>query len=398
MRIMKEITKQEAKHFLVNYQLLNGNLKSDKKEGVLEVFDQIKTIQYDPLNVVGRNSDLVLQSRIKNYKANYLDELLYKDRLLIDGWDKMMSIYSISDWPYFNLLRNIKDESVQNSLKYRNSTEALQHTENVLSILKKSGPMLSTKIDLGSVTKGSWGHGKIAGAALDYLFHIGRVGVQKKRGTQKVYDLIENLIPQKLLDSDPIQDMHEFYCWLLLRRIQSIGFFWNTNSIVWDGIDTNFKDKCFRKNIIATLLDQGLLNEVKIENKVFYSAVNIPIEGDLEFDDKIRFLSPLDNILWDRKFIAEIFNFNYTWEVYTPKEKRKYGYYVLPLLFKGNFIGRIEPVFYKKDKILCIKNIWFEKNTKVNSTLKSNLKRSIKNFSNYLGAISIINESDQNII
>lgn len=282
MRIMKEITKQEAKHFLVNYQLLNGNLKSDKKEGVLEVFDQIKTIQYDPLNVVGRNSDLVLQSRIKNYKANYLDELLYKDRLLIDGWDKMMSIYSISDWPYFNLLRNIKDESVQNSLKYRNSTEALQHTENVLSILKKSGPMLSTKIDLGSVTKGSWGHGKIAGAALDYLFHIGRVGVQKKRGTQKVYDLIENLIPQKLLDSDPIQDMHEFYCWLLLRRIQSIGFFWNTNSIVWDGIDTNFKDKCFRKNIIATLLDQGLLNEVKIENKVFYSAVNIPIEGDLE--------------------------------------------------------------------------------------------------------------------
>jgi uncharacterized protein YcaQ len=103
--------------------------------------------------------------------------------------------------------------------------------------------------------------------------------------------------------------MHEFYCWLLLRRIQSIGFFWNTNSIVWDGIDTNFKDKCFRKNIIATLLDQGLLNEVKIENKVFYSAVNIPIEGDLEFDDKIRFLSPLDNILWDRKFIAEIFNF-----------------------------------------------------------------------------------------
>jgi uncharacterized protein YcaQ len=395
---MKEITKQEAKHFLVNYQLLNGNLKSDKKEGVLEVFDQIKTIQYDPLNVVGRNSDLVLQSRIKNYKANYLDELLYKDRLLIDGWDKMMSIYSISDWPYFNLLRNIKDESVQNSLKYRNSTEALQHTENVLSILKKSGPMLSTKIDLGSVTKGSWGHGKIAGAALDYLFHIGRVGVQKKRGTQKVYDLIENLIPQKLLDSDPIQDMHEFYCWLLLRRIQSIGFFWNTNSIVWDGIDTNFKDKCFRKNIIATLLDQGLLNEVKIENKVFYSAVNIPIEGDLEFDDKIRFLSPLDNILWDRKFIAEIFNFNYTWEVYTPKEKRKYGYYVLPLLFKGNFIGRIEPVFYKKDKILCIKNIWFEKNTKVNSTLKSNLKRSIKNFSNYLGAISIINESDQNII
>lgn len=398
MRIMKEITQQEAKHFLVNYQLLNGNLKSDKKEGVLEVFDQIKTIQYDPLNVVGRNPDLVLQSRIKNYKANYLDELLYKDRLLIDGWDKMMSIYSISDWPYFNLLRNIKDESVQNSLKYRNSTEALQHTENVLSILKKSGPMLSTKIDLGSVTKGSWGHGKIAGAALDYLFHIGRVGVQKKRGTQKVYDLIENLIPQKLLDSDPIQDMHEFYCWLLLRRIQSIGFFWNTNSIVWDGIDTNFKDKCFRKNIIATLLDQGLLNEVKIENKVFYSAVNIPIEGDLEFDDKIRFLSPLDNILWDRKFIAEIFNFNYTWEVYTPKEKRKYGYYVLPLLFKGNFIGRIEPVFYKKDKILCIKNIWFEKNTKVNSTLKSNLKRSIKNFSNYLGAISIINESDQNII
>ena len=369
---MKKITREEAQYFLLNHQLLNNNAKSQGKEGVLEVFGKIKTVQYDPLNVVGRNPDLVLQARIKNYSSAYLEDLLYNDRTLVDGWDKMMSIYLSSDWPCFNTIRNIKKESVQHVLDYRNSTEALNYIDEVLEILKQSGPLLSTKIDLGKIPKGKWGHGKIAGATLDYLFHIGKVGISSKRGTQKVYDLIENLLPVNILECNSLNDHDEFYKWLILRRIQSIGMFWNNNSIVWDGIDKKIKNKDFRQKTIEELLEENLIEEVNIDgiDQSFFVPANFEIPDNINFTEDVKLLAPLDNILWDRKLIAQLFDFNYTWEVYTPKIKRKYGYYVLPLLYQGKFIGRIEPVFEKKDKKLIIKNIWFEDKIKIDSKFK----------------------------
>jgi uncharacterized protein len=101
------ISKEQLRKFLVIYQGLhyprtfNGNL------GIKEFVKRVGCLQYDPLNVVGRNIDLILQSRIENYEPNMLEKLMYEDRELIDGWDKMMSIYCIEDWAYFERIRNL---------------------------------------------------------------------------------------------------------------------------------------------------------------------------------------------------------------------------------------------------------------------------------------------------
>jgi uncharacterized protein YcaQ len=102
--------------------------------------------------------------------------------------------------------------------------------------------------------------------------------------------------------------------------------------------------------------------------------------------NKISFLAPLDNLLWDRDFVKMVFDFDYKWEVYTPKEKRKYGYYVLPILYKSSFIGRIEFGKHRKGEPLQVEHVWLDKTSK---SIEKALQKALHSFQTYLGAISL---------
>lgn len=107
----------------------------------------------------------------------------------------------------------------------------------------------------------------------------------------------------------------------------------------------------------------------------------------------MRFLAPLDNLLWDRKMIKDIFQFEYSWEVYTPVIKRKFGYYVLPVLYGNRFIGRFEPKQYRGEEELRIENWWWEDGTELNEEIIKALEEGMKRFCNYLGA-QRVNQDD----
>lgn len=98
-----------------------------------------------------------------------------------------------------------------------------------------------------------------------------------------------------------------------------------------------------------------------------------------------RAIAPLDNLMWDRKLIKRIFDFDYTWEVYTPKEKRKYGYYVLPVFYKDRFIARFEPEPYRGGR-LKIKTWWWEENVRITEPMKKAVLKMLEDFAGYLGA------------
>ena len=102
-----------------------------------------------------------------------------------------------------------------------------------------------------------------------------------------------------------------------------------------------------------------------------------------------RILAPLDNMLWDRLLVQKVFGFNYTWEVYVPMEKRKYGYYVLPVLYRNNIIARLEPVKYQKGRPFTFRNWWWEPGLKVTAGIKRAVKQGIDNFTCYLEASTI---------
>ncbi|MBB5226654.1 hypothetical protein DYE50_05980 [Treponema ruminis] len=183
---MKIITNEDARNFLINYQNLNGDEKLQGYDGAKEYLNKVRCVQFDPLNVVGRNPDLVLQSRVTNYKPEILADLLYKERCLID---------------------------------------------EIKAFIRENGPLPANKINIGGNARpGRWGHKKLSSAALDYLYNNGELGISCKRKTHKIYDLSERLFPKEILTAgDSFSSEHDFYKWYIKRRIAAIGLLWNKN-------------------------------------------------------------------------------------------------------------------------------------------------------------------------
>jgi len=391
------MSKEELRKFLVLYQGLYVNNTFIAEEGIKNFIRRIGCIQYDPLNVVGRNADLVLQSRIENYDKSMLDDLLYNKRDLIDGWDKMMAIYSASDWANFKRVRYERKAEVEIVLKHRNSIDAINYVDTIKDYIEKNGATIPSKIDLGSVDKGMWGHGKLSSATMDYMWNIGILGVKEKKNTQKKYDLIERLLPKEIYTmEDPFKNDDDFYKWYFKRRIGSIGVYWERNGEGWLG---NFLSNTkLRKRILNELVEEEELILIKVENlkENFYlrkEDMSILNESTLVNESNVRFLAPLDNIIWDRKLTREIFNFDYTWEVYKPVDKRKYGYYVLPVLYGDKLLARFEPEIHRGKEPLIIKNWWWEENFKVSKDCIDSIKESLDKFCKYLKADGISKDS-----
>jgi len=400
MGLKMKISKEEARNYFIRYQSLCGSEPFSGVAGILEYIKIVGCIQYDPLNMIARNADLVLQSRIVNYKPEMLEQLLYKDRLLIDGWDKMMSIYSREDWAYFHFVRERRGVETIATLQNRKSSEALLYTEQVLESLAQNGAMLPKQMRLGSADSGRWGHRNLSSAAFDYLFHIGKVGVSKKVNVTKVYDLIENLLPNDILSQpNPFKSEYDFMKWYVYRRLGSVGMLWNKNGGGW--IATLMGDKNLRQRILDEYIADGLIHCVEVESiseKFYVRNENVhlfDIKSPVEAD-KIRFIAPLDNLLWERDMLSKIFDFNYTWEVYIPAEKRKFGYYVLPVLYGNRFIARFEPE--KSKTHIKIKNWWWENDVSVSDDLINLILREMERFAACFNKSEGVHESVSAII
>ncbi len=389
---MKKITmsKGELRKFLVMYQGLSSPKSFDGEEGIKNFINRVGCIQYDPLNMVGRNADLVLQSRVENYNPMMLETLLYDKREIIDGWDKMMAIYSVNDWPYFERVRLRRKEEIERVLNHRNSIEAINYVGVAKEYIEKNGATLPSKLDLGRVESGVWGHGKLSSATMDYMWNSGILGIKEKKNTQKIYDLVEKLLPKEILEmKDPFNSDDDFYKWYFKRRIGSIGIYWERNGEGWLGHFVS--DKNLRKKILKELLEDGELILVKVEglNETFYiRADDTSMLDNLNssIDKKASFLAPLDNLLWDRKLVKDIFDFEYSWEVYKPVSKRQYGYYVLPVLYGDKLVARFEPEIHRGNEPLIIKNWWWEENYQVTEEAIAAMMECLERFCKYLKA------------
>lgn len=376
-------TKQQAREYYMNYHFIN----STYAENIEEVLKRLQLIQYDPLNVVGTNSELMLQSRLRSFHKNDLHQALYVDRYLIDGWDRQMSIYHVNDFPKFQEIRQKRaDLDKKGAIKHLNINPE-DYTDEVLTILQNQGPTLSKDIKIGISNNTKWASGKPSNIALNYLFHKGVIGVSDRHNTQKKYDLIERLITN-YNDPYPYSTMDEFLEDYLLRRIRACGLVWERPTVYY-GMYNNTKQG--RKKYMSTLQTKGLITEVSIEgikDRFFVptDALDIPIS----IKDRMSFLAPLDNAMWDRDLLQELFNYYYVWEVYTPKAKRQFGYYVLPIVRGTSFIGRIEFDKHRSNEPLVIQSIQYEPGIRQSSTLEKKLHQALKKFASYLGATDIL--------
>jgi len=352
---------------------------------VMDVFNRLGSIQYDPLDVVTQNASLVLQSRVKNYHTALLSELLYGEHVLMDGWDKMMSIFPSQDFNRFSLLRQEMQRQLKQTVSWRDQSHSLDYLDEVHTYVRHHGACTGKDISFSGTKKGSWGPSRISSIALDYLFHSGQLSVTSRKGSIKHYDLSERVLPQSAIKAEGLSDKEMFLRWYVLRRIGSLGLLWNKSGGGWLGPFIEKKD--IRTPVLNTLLEEDRIVRVLVKDVAepfFCYPEHIDLFESDPVDGCVRFLAPLDNMLWDRNMIKTLFGFAYTWEVYIPPAKRKYGYYVLPILCGEHFLGRMEPERYRHGNKFVVKNLWLESSISMTKTKKAALSAALQDFSEYL--------------
>ncbi len=392
------ITKQEARRFILARQGLLGPYRFFGKEGAYAFVRQAGCIQFDPVDVCGRNAELTLQSRVRNFRKDMLQELLYRDRLLVDYADKELSIWPAEDWPYFSGYR-------ERSRALGASFEGLAELEaQALAWIRENGPVSSDTLPLEGELfwhssmhwSGNW-HRKspAARSVLEQLYTDGELVIHHKKGSRKFYDLAERQLPPALLRAEnPCEDEDELLCWRVRRRIGAVGLLWNKNSAAFLGLDLNAER---RQSSFARLEAAGAILPVRVEGlrAPFYclaedaALLQSVRDGSLDTKARMAFLAPLDPLFWDKALVESLWDFRYAWEIYTPADKRKYGSYTLPILWGERFVGRIEPAADRKNGVLRVKGLWWEPGVRDTKKRQAALDRTLRRFAAFNGCDTV---------
>ena len=231
--------------------------------------------------------------------------------------------------------------------------------------------------------------------AKEQLYTDGVLIIHHKKGSRKYYDLAENYYLQELLNAkNPFTSEDEFLAWRVLRRIGAVGLLWDKNSTALLGININAEK---RKKILEDLICAGKVCDVTVEGikqKFYFRSEDEPlmksvIEGTADLKPRMSFIAPLDPLMWDKSLILALWDYQYSWEIYTPADKRKYGYYTLPVLFGDRFVGRIEAVPDRKNSVLEVRGLWWEPGVRQTQKLNKALERTLLNFAKFNDCKSI---------
>ena len=396
---MLRITIEEARRFILGKQGLLGSHRFVGKEGVLQYVRQAGCIQYDPVDVCGKNAELTLQSRVKGFTRCMLADLLYVDRLLVDYSDKELSIWSREDWPYFSGYRAM-------SKVHGAGFEGIPELEaRAIAFIREHGPVSSDTLPIeGKIYwhssmhwSGHWqNQSNAARSVLEQLYTDGVLLIHHKSGSRKYYDLAERYFSPELLNAEnPCPDDMALLRWRVKRRVGAVGMLWNRRSDAWLGINMSTEQRNFAINALEA---DGIIVKAEVESirsPLFFLAEDIPLmeavrQGVLDTKPRLEFLAPLDPMLWDRKLVEALWGYHYKWEIYTPVNQRKYGYYVLPILYGDKFVGRIEAAADRKAATLVVRNIWYEDGVKQTKKLARAIEGACRRLAKFNDCVQVI--------
>ncbi len=372
-------------------------------DNILEVFRDLGCVQLDPISAVAPSHLIVLWSRLGNFDTADLEKLLWGDKKLFEYWAHQSSLVLTEDYPlYFSMMRGYPESFPkpwgpawhQRARRWLSQHSALR--DHVLRELKQKGPLLSRQFEYKSRVRprgSGWGSSGDVSRMLFNLFFKGEVMVVGRQGNQKLWDLSEKFLPRWVSKKELTADEVEIEA--VQRAIRALG---TANA---SEIDCHFLRGRYR-NLRASLkhlVDESRIHPIEIEGRPlgkgerYIHAKDIPLLEKIEEDEwkpRISLLSPFDNLICDRTRTRLLFNFDFTVEIYTPSHKRKYGYYVLSILYGDKFIGRIDPLMDRKNEKLLIKAVHAERNAPREAEVSAGIGKAIESLSQFLGAKEIV--------
>ena len=342
-----KFSKKDARRGMVRHHFAPCSTQRD-------AFDRLRSIQFDPIAPIGCNHDLVLQARVPGYKIGDWETLAYQDRHVYDGWDKQASLVPFEGWP----LRRITYAIHRRWFETRIFGDHKDAVDVILKEITDRGPLMPRELEFQQRReewKGSWFGTSVTKQTLRALWHSGLIMTAGRKNGQHIYDLTERVVPSHLLSHDPYEDKDAIRE-LVLERHRAVGLLrpaappevWSMEVLAYG-----------KRTAIEELIEKGDILPVEVEGvKAHLTPEFLSVLDQPALEPRVIFIAPLDPFIWDRKMIAHIFDFNYIWEIYTPLAKRKWGYYVLPVLFGDQLVARAE--FWCRGGTLEVREWHFE--------------------------------------
>ncbi len=356
--------------------------RKDKRQ-ILSTINDIGILQLDTINVVERSHYLVMFSRLGNYDQRAMDSLLYPDKKVFEQWAHAVSILPISDYPYIMSVSNMPNERLSRYLAwfYKNVKNPDALLKRVEMRIRKEGPLASRHFEDPNHKSRAWWDWKPSKDAIQILYLGGTLMVEKRVGFQRYYNLTERVLPKQISKIKKTQT--ETKEWFVLKALSCMGI-----GTARQVADYYRRSNGETKEIIERLLASGKITKINVNGWKTPAFIR---KKDLQMLDEVEkgkhearlttFLSPFDNLIWDRDRTRLLFDFHYRISVYdSVKKGNRPGYYVMPILHKGQLVGRIDPKADRKNKTLIIHSIHLEPGVKATKALARGIGTALHEF------------------
>lgn len=343
--------KQLKRATLLRQGLSKTNAFGTGKKATLSAIEHLGYVQIDTLAVVERAHHHTLWTRVPGYQPEYLDELVEEGKVF-DYWFHAASYLPMRDYrfsiPRMLLFKRGKVRSFKNV-----DPKILNY---VTDKIRAEGPQKARDFESPNNNPGSWWNWKPAKVALEKLFMQGDLMVCGRDGMQKKYDLTERVLPDSVNTSEP--SPLEYAEYLVDTHLRAYGLT-TINQI------THLKTgRALKKNVeqvLRSMAEAGTVQQIHLEGQAdIYADPELMNSSLRKTSSEVRLLSPFDNSVIHRDRLESLFDFQYRLECYTPKPKRQYGYFCLPVLFGDKFIGRVDCKAHRKKRQLELIHLHIE--------------------------------------
>jgi uncharacterized protein YcaQ len=319
--------------------------------GAIKAIEHLSYIQLDSISVIERAHNHIWRSRVPDFRPDQSNQLL-EDAQVFEYWAHAAAYLPIKEYRYY-----LADKSaVKDGTLRRGYTKDRKLMAQVLKRIADEGPLASKDLEDRRTKSNGWWDWKPAKRAVEALYFEGELMISSRAGFQKTYNLAERVLP-KGIDSTP-PTIEERASHMLDQQLACHGL------VSAVGATYGRRDAALRQAMKAELaqrLAAGTLVTVTLPNNSLYYIEPHHLEQPMpRLDNRLKILSPFDNAVIQRKRLIDLFAFDYQLECYVPAPKRRYGYLALPLLYKDNFVGRMDCKAHRADKVLEIKELFFE--------------------------------------
>jgi len=389
------ITPAVARRLAISRQRLAGSAPAPDRDGIMEVVRDIGCLQLDPISVVARSHQLVLWSRLGAYDLAELDALLWEERRLFEYWAHAASIVLTEDYPIHRWLMRRYPRATyshgRRTLQWLEENKALRR--HVLLQIRRRGPVRIGDLEDRSQQawrSGGWTTERNVARMLDVLWTQGKVMVARRRGLEKFWDLAERILPnwtprEHLTDLQVTRRAAQ-------RSLRALGV--GTVRHVKNHFTAGRYPGLTR--VVSELEREGRVQRVEVADDVrpypdewFVHSEDLPLLERIEageWDPRTTLLSPFDNLITARDRTELLFEFRFRTEIYVPRAKRLFGYYLLPILHGDKLIGRVDAAMDRKGNRLLVKAVHVEPEAPNDRESKRAVADALEDLAGFLGA------------